>query len=202
MIANELFDSCIEDCPEDSVSVISVADMEIDGCKGCDGCKAALSKDDENYPELPARDDSLAQCQIVFKSDTNGHQCVIEDDFDVIRKHLDASDELIVVSPVYFSGTPSQFKAVLDRMQPYFWSNIRSYTKQRRPMTLHVVREGSGPKGYAALTSEVSSAFGASGFRLQRLLDWHGCFDEAGAIMAEPAEVDISSEHSHSGFSK
>ena len=163
-LADAIFEACIEDCPDDGVSVVSVASTDIAPCKGCDACEAALSEDHPAYPDIPAWGDPLMQCRIVFKSDASAHQCVIDDDILEVRKHVDAADELIVVSPVYFSGPPAQLKALLDRMQPYFFSNIRSYTKARRPMTLHVVRAGGNPYGYRALESCVRSAFGAAGF--------------------------------------
>ena len=190
-LADAIFEACIEDCPEDGVSVVSVASIDVGPCKGCDACKVALDKEDAAYPQIPEWGDPLMQCRIVFKSNASAHQCVIDDDIREVRKHIDAADELIVVSPVYFSGPPAQLKALLDRMQPYFFSDIRSYTKQRRPMTLHVVREGGNPYGYSALESCVRSAFGVAGFRLERLLDWKGCFDEEGEITAEPVETEV-----------
>ena len=189
MLADAIFEACIEDCPDDGVSVVSVASTNVGPCKGCDACRNALDKDDPRFPKIPEWGDPLMQCRVVFKSDASSHQCVIDDDISEVRKHIDAADELIVVSPVYFSGTPAQLKALLDRMQPYFFSDIRSYTKHRRPMTLHVVREGGNPYGFKALESTVRSAFGAAGFRLERLLDWKGCFDAEGDITAEPREI-------------
>lgn len=191
-IADALFEACIEDCPDDGVSVVSISGIEVSPCDGCDGCEAALDKDDERYPQIPEKGDPLMQTRIVFKSDASAHQCVISDDFSEVRKHLDAADELIVVSPVYFAGAPAQFKAMLDRMQPYYRSDIRSRTRERRPMTLHVIREGGDPHGYVGLVSSVRSAFGVAGFSLERVLDWKGCIDDSGEITCEPIEVDFS----------
>jgi hypothetical protein len=110
-----------------------------------------------------------------------------------VRKQLDAADELIVVCPVYFSGAPSQAKAALDRLQPYFWSDIRSHTQARRPMTLHIIGEGAGsdPYGAEGLIANVRSAFGVSGFRLEQLLDWTGCIDKSGEIVADARELEV-----------
>ena len=191
-LANAIFEACIEDCPEDGVSIASVASADVSPCAGCDACSASLAKDDPRYPSIPEKGDPLMQCRIAFKSDAAAHQCIIDDDMREVRKHLDAADELIVVSPVFFSGPPAQLKALLDRMQPYFFSNIRSCTKQRRPMTLHVIREGGNPYGFGALESCVRSAFGVAGFKLERILDWKGCFDDDGEICSEPVEVEPS----------
>lgn len=188
VLANEIFESCIEECPEDGVSVVAVSSVEVAPCMGCDACRPAVPKDDVRYPQIPDKGDPLAQCTAVFKSDATAHRCVVEDDMAEVRKHIDAADELIVVSPVYFSGAPAQLKALLDRMQPYYWSNLRERAKSRRPVTLHVVREGGDPHGFEPLIGVVRSAFGVAGFELERVLDWIGCFDADGNIVADAKE--------------
>lgn len=50
-----------------------------------------------------------------------GFRCIINDDMTKLYSLLDAADDLVIVSPVFFAGPPAQFKAVLDRLQPYFW---------------------------------------------------------------------------------
>lgn len=190
-LANEMFEACIEECPGDGVSVVAVSSVDVGPCTGCDGCRPALAKDDGRYPQIPEKGDPLAQCNAVFRSDATAHQCVIADEMAEVRKHIDAADELIVVSPVYFSGAPAQLKALLDRMQPYFWSNLRERSKVRRPCTLHVVREGGDPHGFEPLVGVVRSAFGVAGFQLERVVDWMGCFDESGAIAADGRECEL-----------
>lgn len=190
-LANTIFETCIEECPEDGVSIVSVDSVEVAPCLGCDLCKSALERDDERYPEIPEKGDPLAQNRVVFKSDATAHQCVVDDEMAEVRKHLDAADELIVVSPVYFSGAPAQLKALLDRMQPYYYSNVRTRTKDRRPLTLHVVRDGGDPYGFEPLISVVRSAFGVAGFKLERVLDWIDCFDENGEIAADAQEYEF-----------
>ena len=89
-----------------------------------------------------------------------------------VRKHLDAADELVVVCPVYFASAPSQFKAMLDRLQPYFWTDLRK--GGLRPCVLHVVGEGHDPYGFEPLIQSVSSAILVAGFQLELVLDWVG----------------------------
>lgn len=190
-LANEIFEACIDECPEDGVSVVAVSSVDVRPCIGCDACRRVLAKDDEAYPEIPEKGDPLAQCSLVFRSDASAHQCVIADEMAEVRKHIDAADELIVVSPVYFSGAPAQLKALLDRMQPYFWSNLRERAKGRRPLTLHIVREGGDPHGFEPLVGVVRSAFGVAGFKLERVLDWIGCFDDEGQIVADGEECEL-----------
>lgn len=188
-LANEIFETCIEDCPEDGVSIVAVSSVDVAPCNGCNSCKEAISKDDPRCGDIPEKGDPLMQNSLVYKSDANAHQCVIHDEMAEVRKHLDAADEVIVVTPVYFSGVPSQLKALLDRLQPYFFSNIRERTKTRRPVTLHIVREGGNPYGFDALESVVRSSLGVAGFKVERILDWANCFDEDGQIASEPVEI-------------
>lgn len=156
-LAEMLFEACIDECPDDEVSLAPVSELAISACVGCDGCK-----------------------------NSEGHVCVFEDDMDEIREILDESDELIVVSPVYFSGAPAPMKVLLDRLQPYFWTWEAG--GNRRPMTLHIIGEGAGPNGYDALIDEVRAAGAVAGFRLDRIVDWVGKIDADGQIMAEGEE--------------
>lgn len=156
-LAEMLFEACIDECPDDEVSLAPVSELAISACVGCDGCK-----------------------------NSEGHMCVFQDDMDEIREILDESDELIVVSPVYFSGAPAPMKALLDRLQPYFWTWEAGGS--RRPMTLHIIGEGAGPNGYDALIDEVRAAGAVAGFRLDRIVDWVGKIDADGQITAEGEE--------------
>ena len=106
-----------------------------------------------------------------------------------VRKHLDAADELIMVSPVYFASAPAQMKALLDRLQPYYWSALRE--GPRRPAVLHVVGEGGDPHGIAPLVGTVRSALAVAGFELELVLDWVGKIDADGEIAAEADEYPV-----------
>ena len=184
LLADELFNACIEECPEDGVSIVSVASLEVGPCCGCDACRVAT----EAPEKLPEADDNLAMIPEVVESGAVLHRCVIRDDMTDVRKHLDAADELIVVSPVYFAGAPAQLKALMDRLQPYYWSGLRK--KVRRPMVLHVVGEGGDPHGFEPLIGTVRSAFSCVGFELELVLDWVGKIEDDG-IVAEADEYPI-----------
>ena len=181
-LADELFNACIEECPEDGVSIVSVASIEVGPCRACDACKQAT----EAPEALPEDDDNLAIMPLVAESDAVLHRCVIHDDMTEVRKHLDAADELIVVAPVYFAGPPAQFKCLLDRLQPYFWSDVR--TRGKRPCVLHVVGEGGDPHGFEPLIGCVRSAFACAGFQLELVLDWVGKITEDGEITGDAEE--------------
>lgn len=77
--------------------------------------------------------DPLLPQEAVAESGALFHHCVIDDDMNEVRKHLDAADELIVVCPVYFASVPAQMKALLDRLQPYYFTDLR--TRPKRPLS-------------------------------------------------------------------
>ena len=170
-LANMLFETCIEECPDDELALAPVSTLNVAGCTGCDACRGNIAKLVELGEE--ALDDDFAPC-------------AIDDDMQEIYELIDAADEIIVVSPVYFAGPPSQLKALLDRLQPYYWTNARA--EEKRPAVLHVVGEGGDPYGFSALVSIVRSALAVAGFRLETVFDWVGKIDADGEITAE-AEV-------------
>lgn len=197
-LASQIFESLLEECPQDGVRVLSLPALDIHPCIGCDACERALDADSDRVPSLPDPEDSEFPVRLVRKSDSARHRCVFEDSMEYVRRFMDSSDEVIVVCPVYFCGAPSQAKAMLDRLQPYFWSNLWRRTDKRRPLELHIVGEGGNPKGHTALVDEVSAAFAVAGFRLARLLDWTGRISAEGEIMedAEEAVFDLDAQSS------
>ena len=217
-LADLLFEACIDECPDDAVSMISVSSLEFQPCIGCDMCcdpldgspqdtlvKAEGSSDPQGSDETPDKlsaqaetsthddGDPLSPQESVMQSDAFLHQCIYDDEFAEVRKHLDACDELTVVTPVYFASVPSQFKALLDRLQPYFWSTLRNQPK--RPLTIHVVGEGGDPHGFDPLIGTVRSALSCAGFQLTRVLDWVGKIDVSGEILEDADEYPFKSLH-------
>ncbi|WP_180326490.1 flavodoxin family protein [Raoultibacter phocaeensis] len=149
--------------PEDEINLFSLAD-DID----VDPCIAC------DYCEL-------------------GEGCIIEDAMQDLYALLDEADSLVVVSPIYFAGPPAQFKAVLDRFQRYFWTDVR--TKPKRPAELFAIGDGGDPHGFDPLTGIVRSALAVAGYRLGAVHDCVGkTHDELYAIAAawEPAQGGIS----------
>ena len=106
-LAEMLFETNIEERPEDELYLVPVSEVEIGPCIGCGAC--------------------LRTSKVTFKDEAGGevtelrYRCVFDDDMQTLYDLLDEVDELIVVSPVYFSGAPAPMKCVFDRMQPYFW---------------------------------------------------------------------------------
>ncbi len=184
-LARELFEACVEECPEDGLSVISVASVDVAPCTGCGACTeaqepvAATDGDEVDEPLEPAPS--------IRRSDAARHLCAIDDDMAEVRRHLDAADELIVVTPVYFACVPAQLKALLDRLQPYYCSDARTFEK--RPATVHVVGEGGDPHGHGPLLGTLRSALSCAGFHIERELDWVGKITVEGEIVADAEET-------------
>ena len=94
-LADLLFESCIDECPDDELALAPVSTLAIEPCQGCDACKALAAcaagggaSDGETAEEACRR-------------------CVIDDDMAEVYELIDAADELVVVSPAYFAGSPT-----------------------------------------------------------------------------------------------
>lgn len=92
-------------------------------------------------------------------------ECVIDDEMQTVYEYINESEELVIVSPVYMASVPSQFKAFLDRLQPYFWSDARH--GELRPATVHLVGEGSDPFGTKAAQDTIASAMLVAGYEIK-----------------------------------
>ena len=181
-LAEMLFEANIDECPEDEIFLVPVSEIEVGPCVGCGACRRKM--------EVISRGEDGSEVS------ESKHRCIFDDDMQTLYDLLDDADELIVVSPIYFSGAPAPMKCVLDRLQPYFWASREVALEERlankRPATLHVVGEGNDPHGYDPLMSEVRSATAVAGFRLERVLDWVGKIDESGEIIAEATVVEAA----------
>lgn len=188
-LAEMLFEACIDECPEDELFLVPVSELDIAPCIGCGACRVKAIAPVEPASE-EAVEGATADGEGSDEETAEYPRCPrFDDDMQDVYPLLPEADELIVVSPVYFSGAPSSLKALLDRMQPHFWADSRKAPK--RPATLHVVGEGGDPHGYDALISEVRSSLACAGFRLERVLDWVGKIAIDGEIEDEATEVPL-----------
>lgn len=103
-----------------------------------------------------------------------GEGCIIEDPMQDLYGMLDEADSLAIVSPIYFAGPPAQFKAVLDRLQRYFWTDFRS--RPKRPAELFAIGDGGDPHGFEPLVGIVRSSLAVAGFRVEAV---HDCVDRS-----------------------
>ena len=161
--------------PASTVVVFSLADHQVLPCDACDACAA------------------------------DGWRCVIEDDMQSLYSLIDRADDLTVVSPVFFAGPPAPYKAVLDRLQVYFWrfaakdgqkegerlaaeggqkegeppSAKGGQAETKRPLRLFMVGDGGDPHGFEPLIVCTRSAFAVAGFRLEDVYNGVGLDGEA-----------------------
>ena len=184
-LAQQLFDACIEDCPDDGVTLASVASLDIEPCIGCGAC--GERPNDEALTEVlkDAEGAEEDERRILYS-------CPKEDDMADVAEALDAADELLVVCPLYFAGPPAQMKALIDRLQPYCHSSLRK--GELRPAALHVIGDGKTPHGFRPLAEILGSALTCAGFRLTTVLDWTGKMTEDGEIIADADEFDLTEE--------
>lgn len=99
------------------------------------------------------------------------YTCIYQDDQSRIINVLDAVDVVLIISPIYFAGVPSQFKAVLDRLQPYYWKRqeyLRTHDSlpKKRPFYLALVGEGGDPYGAEPAVASVASPFALADLEL------------------------------------
>lgn len=133
-------------------------------------------------------------CEYCRTNDT----CIIDDDMNCLIEELDRADRVILVTPIYFASLPSQTKAVIDRLQPYFWDYVARrkssgkefagenedgqsfetdgvvpsvHVSSKRPLTLYVVGDGGDPHGYEPLYTSVKSSFALAGFSIDHCVE-------------------------------
>lgn len=90
--------------------------------------------------------------------------CVMDDEMAALVERLLSVRAVFVVSPIYFSGVPSQLKALLDRLQPLFFRRMRKLevgegVPPKRLLVLYLVGEGGDPHGFEPAIKECKSAF-------------------------------------------
>lgn len=91
------------------------------------------------------------------------------DDMAELDALLDAADLLVVATPLFFAGPPSQLKAVFDRFQPR-WS--RRYVhgdpmRRKRPFHLLITGTEADPYGHEPMVTIARSALAIAGFRAE-----------------------------------
>ncbi|MBW6468013.1 MAG: flavodoxin family protein [Coriobacteriia bacterium] len=118
--------------------------------------------------------------------------CIITDDgmSDVYRR-IDASDAIIIASPVYFATVPAVLKTVYDRLQPY-WARVYRLGQPRparRPGAMLLVRSGGDPFGFGAAVDTTRSVFAVLGIDCLEELRVQGP-DAPRDVLEYPAELD------------
>ncbi len=97
--------------------------------------------------------------------------CVFTDAMDWLIPALGKADRVVLISPIYFAGVPSQLKAVLDRLQPLFHKRMALLKRKeplpcKKPLHLLLVGEGGDPHGFDPAITMVKSAFQLADFAI------------------------------------
>ena len=212
-LAADLFESCIEDAPQDDLALVPLSEIAVEGCMGCGLCaqlaagtaagvEEALASWDADYQaasgeEQPQGEEAAAAATVTTSAGEEvPRRCAIVDDMVDVYEMLDAADELYLVTPVYFASVPSQLKALLDRLQPYYariaaqraqaLEEGRTFRAGKKPAVLHVVGDGDNPFGIGALLATVQGPLACAGFKVDTVLDWVGCLTQDGDIEQDP----------------
>ena len=66
-------------------------------------------------------------------------ECFITDDAKQVFHEIEQADGIVIASPIYFMGIPSQLKALIDRAQP-LW--CKKYLLRQQPLSGSIQRRG------------------------------------------------------------
>lgn len=120
------------------------------------------------YAYISIADMDINGCNGCNGCKTTG-DCVLEDDMEDVMAYINDSQEITIVCPIYMAGVPSQFKAVLDRLQPNFWTNKR-HNSQMKKAHIYLIGEGKDPFGYEGAISSIKSALYLAGFEVSDVI--------------------------------
>ncbi len=133
---------------------------------------------ESQHPEIELHEFEVGSCDVLgcngcdfCKAD---NECIIDDDMADLIEKLQVVDRVVLVTPIYFAGVPSQLKAVLDRLQQLYWSYCAlreaGELPPKRPATLVVLGDGGDPYGYEHAVASVQSAFAIAGFKVEKII--------------------------------
>lgn len=107
-----------------------------------------------------------------FCNTTN--ECIIEDEMAEVLDLLEEADRVVLVTPTYFAGIPSQTKAMLDRFQQVYWhyTELRKANNlpSKRSLSLYILGDGGDPHGYEGVLATVRSSFAIVGFKVESVV--------------------------------
>lgn len=106
------------------------------------------------------------------------YHCIVQDDMQELYSLLNEAQAVTVVSPVYFAGPPAQMKALLDRLQAYYWDQVDNGVGLKREAKLYVIGGGGDPHGFEPLVISARSALAVAGFRLTTVYNCIAFTDE------------------------
>jgi NAD(P)H-dependent FMN reductase len=162
-----------------AVEELSLAGCDLQGCVGCGACART------GACRYDARERGLERERAAGAPVTAAG----------LLGRIEGARALVLVAPLYFAGPPSQLKALLDRMQPW-WA--RRYVlgagpalppARRRPWGLVCVGGGGDPFGAEPLVASCRSALRMLDFELADRCDLVGCASDGPGFSAAERRV-------------
>jgi len=95
--------------------------------KALEGAKSTGAEVSSVY----ARDLKMIGCIECGGCDKTG-KCVVKDEMQSVYPLLEFADVIILASPIFFYGVPSQAKAIIDRCQALWRKRMLTKTKEQR----------------------------------------------------------------------
>ncbi|MGN0301450.1 MAG: flavodoxin family protein [Anaerotardibacter sp.] len=107
--------------------------------------------------------------------------CVIDDDANDVIDEIINADQVYLACPVYFSGVPSQLKALLDRFQPLFWERLElkksgEELPPKKPLKVYLLGDSMAddPHGYEPALATIRSAFALANYEIDEVRPYIG----------------------------
>lgn len=91
----------------------------------CDQFKAGAEKAGNAVEKIFICDKKIGFCKACYHCTKHEGECAIKDDMVEILDKIDASDVIVMASPVYFYSIDAQMKALIDRMVAR-WTTIKN----------------------------------------------------------------------------
>ncbi|PKL92183.1 MAG: hypothetical protein CVV21_05370 [Candidatus Goldiibacteriota bacterium HGW-Goldbacteria-1] len=115
-------------------------------------------------------------------------RCVYHDDADALISKIKKVKLVIIVSPVYFCGSPAPLKAFIDRNQPQ-WEKYNSKKTAVKTKGIIILTAGSGKKKYfLPAKREIASMLAVNGIKAPFVMTF-GSMDKTGAVEKSPGSI-------------
>lgn len=159
--------------PETSIRKLNLCDYNITPCIGCDIC-------------------AIPQSHTTFFL---GCPLAPKDQSETLFKEIFRASTLYFVSPIYHYHLPAQAKALLDRLQPFYWMQMKKVPypanhKNRRYYPLFIAGQERGQKLFEGSRLSLRYSFEAAGFTSQNFLGLRG-LDPQNALKNSPQAQEL-----------
>ena len=127
------------------VTTYTLNDMDYKGCQGCYSCK------------------------------TGKESCILNDDLTPLFEALDATDVVVIATPIYFGDITAQLKGFFDRFYStvspeYFETGIPTSRLPQGKKSLIIATQGAEEKEHADIAARYDSYFALSGFTDRKII--------------------------------